>query len=96
MKCFVFDNRVSVNHDLSTGSYELCKGCKEPISKTDKQSDKYELGVSCPNCINKRTDEQKTNSRERQKQIELFEKRGFKTPFDKLDVDTYNKFIQTN
>ena len=30
------------------------------------------------------------------KQIELFEKRGFKTPFDKLDVDTYNKFIQTN
>ncbi len=95
-ECFVFDNRVSVNHNLSKGSYELCKGCKEPISETDKKSDKYELGVSCPNCIKKRTDEQKKNSRERQKQIELFEKRGFKTPFDKLDVDTYNKFIQTN
>ena len=95
-ECFVFDNRVSVNHDLSIGSYELCKGCKEPISKNDKKSDKYELGVSCPNCINKRTNNQKKNSRERQKQIELFEKRGIKTTFDKLDVNTYNKFIQTN
>jgi len=95
-ECFVFDNRVSVNHDLSIGSYELCKGCKEPISKNDKKSDKYELGVSCPNCINKRTNNQKKNSRERQKQIELFEKRGVKTTFDKLDVNTYNKFIQTN
>ena len=36
-ECFVFDNRVSVNHDLDIGSYELCKGCKEPISKTDKK-----------------------------------------------------------
>ena len=71
-ECFVFDNRVSVKHNLSTGSYELCKGCKDPISNDDKKSEKYEIGVSCPNCFNKRSKDQKYKSRERQKQIELF------------------------
>ena len=73
-ECFVFDNRVSVKHDLSTGSYELCKGCKNPISSDDKKSEKYEIGVSCPNCYNKRSKDQKHKSRERQKQLELFKK----------------------
>ncbi len=91
-ECFVFDNRVSVKHDLSTGSYELCKGCKDPISNDDKKSEKYEIGVSCPNCFNKRSKDQKYKSRERQKQIELFKEKGHSYAYDKLTTNEYKKY----
>jgi len=91
-ECFVFDNRVSVKHDLSTGSYELCKGCKNPISNDDKKSEKYEIGVSCPNCFNKRSKDQKHKSRERQKQIELFKEKGHSYAYDKLNTNEYKKY----
>ena len=32
-ECFVFDNRVSVKKDLTNGTYELCFGCRMPLSK---------------------------------------------------------------
>ena len=91
-ECFVFDNRVSVKHDLSTGTYELCKGCKNPISNDDKKSEKYEIGVSCPNCFNKRSKDQKHKSRERQKQIELFKEKGHSYAYDKLNTNEYKKY----
>ena len=28
----------------------MCSGCRKPISFKDKKSNKYEEGVSCPNC----------------------------------------------
>ena len=37
-ECFVFDNRVSVRHNLSVGSYTICSGCRNPISLKDKKS----------------------------------------------------------
>ena len=49
-ECFVFDNRISLNHNLKPGSYSMCSGCRNPISKQDKKSKKYEEGVSCPKC----------------------------------------------
>ena len=36
-ECFVFDNRVSVNHRLNRGKYSICAGCREPISVIDKK-----------------------------------------------------------
>ena len=35
-ECFVFDNRVSVKHKLSLGSYSACRGCRMPISIQEK------------------------------------------------------------
>ena len=67
--CFVFDNRVSVNHGLKVGKYSICAGCREPISFKEKKSLKFEEGVSCPNCYSKLTDEQKKRFRMRQSQI---------------------------
>jgi UPF0176 protein len=93
-ECFVFDNRVSVKQDLSPGTYELCKGCKNPISKIEKASFKYEIGVSCLNCFDERTDNQKKNSRERQKQIDLHQLKGKAYPFDKLDTYQYKKIYK--
>ena len=51
-ECFVFDNRVSVKHKLSVGSYSMCKGCRMPISAQEKKSSKYKEGISCPCCYN--------------------------------------------
>ena len=41
-ECFVFDNRVSVKHDLSAGRYSVCSGCRKPISPISKKSKRYE------------------------------------------------------
>lgn len=74
--CFVFDNRVSVNHDLEKGSYEQCFACRMPITKEEQQSAAYIKGESCPHCMNKATDEQKARFREREHQMQLAQKRG--------------------
>ena len=74
--CFVFDNRVSVNHNLEKGEYEQCFACRMPITEADQQSTAYIKGESCPHCIGKATDEQKARFREREYQIQLAQKRG--------------------
>lgn len=74
-ECFVFDNRVTVKHDLSAGSFDQCHGCRRPISEQDKQSEFYEKGVACPHCFDQLSDEQKARFRERQKQVELAKQR---------------------
>ena len=74
--CFVFDNRVSVNHDLEKGDYEQCFACRMPITQQDMQSAAYSKGESCPLCIGKATDEQKARFREREYQMQLAQKRG--------------------
>jgi UPF0176 protein len=74
-ECFVFDERVSVGHGLKPGGFTLCRSCRDPLSEEDRQSPLYELGVSCPHCHGKTTDEQKAGYRERQRQVELAEKR---------------------
>jgi len=82
-ECFVFDNRVSVKHNLSVGSYSICSGCRNPISLNDKKSKKYEKGVSCPRCYDTLTNTQKSRFRMRQKQIMLAKKAGRKHIFQK-------------
>ena len=73
--CFVFDNRVAVNHDLEKSHYEQCYACRLPITEEDKQSDKYEPGVSCPRCFGTHTDDQIARFREREKQVQLAKER---------------------
>ena len=75
-ECFVFDNRVSVGHDLAPGSYDLCHACRMPITEEDKISEHYTPGVSCPKCHDRLSDEQKRNFAERQKQVDLAKARG--------------------
>jgi len=82
-ECFVFDNRVSVKHDLVIGSYSICSGCRNPISSKDKMSNKYEEGVSCSGCHSKLSNTQKARFRMRQKQINLAKEAGNKHIFQK-------------
>jgi len=82
-ECFVFDNRVSVKHDLVIGNYSICSGCRNPIAPKDKMSNKYEEGVSCPRCHSKLTNTQKARFRMRQNQINLAKQAGKKHIFQK-------------
>ena len=75
-ECFVFDNRVSVDHALEKGSYDQCHACRLPITETDKQSRKYQQGVSCPACYDRNTDSQRKRFAEREKQVRLAKLRG--------------------
>ena len=77
-ECFVFDDRVSVKQDLSDGSYDMCHGCRMPITTKDKSSKKYIKGVSCSKCFDKKTQAQKSRYMSRQKQIDLAKKRNKK------------------
>ena len=82
-ECFVFDNRVSVKHNLNIGTYSICGGCRKPISITDKKSKKFERGVSCSKCRDSLSRSQIKRFRMRQKQIELAIKNKQKYLFQK-------------
>ncbi len=82
-ECFVFDNRISLKHQLKQGTYSVCGGCRQPISIKDKKSKRYEEGVTCPNCFNKLTKNQKSRFRMRQSQIYKAKLSGKKYNFQK-------------
>ena len=75
-ECFVFDNRVSVNHKLEKGEYDQCHACRMPITEEEKQDERFEQGVSCPHCFDKYTEEQRRRFVERERQVQLAKSRG--------------------
>lgn len=77
-ECFVFDNRVSVDHDLHAGKYSLCHGCGWPVTAEIKQDLRYEHGVACPRCAEQITDEQRRRRRERQRQLDQAVHRSYR------------------
>ncbi|MFT5258739.1 MAG: UPF0176 protein [Saprospiraceae bacterium] len=75
-ECFVFDERVTVNHQLEKGSYDQCHACRMPITEADKDREEYTVGISCHHCHSNSSDAQKAAFAQRQKQIELSKQRG--------------------
>ncbi|MDQ0558939.1 UPF0176 protein [Rhizobium mesoamericanum] len=76
--CFVFDERVSVEHGLKEGEHKLCHACRNPITAEEINSPLYEEGVSCSNCYDTRSEDDRMRYRQRQHQIALAKKRGQK------------------
>jgi len=74
--CFVFDNRVAVNHDLEKSIYDQCYACRLPITAEDKAAPEFEAGVSCPKCAGTHSEEQIERFREREKQVQLAQARN--------------------
>ena len=70
-ECFVFDERVSIQHGLVEGNYSMCHACRMPIDDDDIKSKKYSEGISCPHCYATHSEERKERFAERQKQIKL-------------------------
>lgn len=75
-ECFVFDNRVTVDHDLAEGDFEVCPACRMPLTEADRASPKFELHVSCPKCFDRLTEERREGLLERARQMELAAARG--------------------
>ena len=75
-ECFVFDNRVSVNHKMKKGTYDQCFACRLPITEEDKKSPMYKAGISCHQCHEKTTTTQKDRFRQRQLQQTLAKSLG--------------------
>ena len=86
-ECFVFDDRVALNHKLEPGSYDLCHGCRMPITEEDKLSAKFIRGVSCSHCFDHKTVEQKRRYMDRQMQIDLAKSRNQKQIASKNEVE---------
>lgn len=70
-ECFVFDQRVSVGHGLTLGSYKICYACRTPLSRLDIEHPSFEHGVRCPHCQNDRGADQRARYAERQRQVDM-------------------------
>ncbi len=77
-ECFVFDDRTSVGHGLSRGTWSTCRNCRAPVSPEDRQSEGFREGVSCPRCHTRLTPERISSLEERQKQMRLARERNRK------------------
>lgn len=77
-ECFVFDERVTLDHSLKSGNYTQCFACRSALRKKDLLSKNYVKGISCHKCFKKTTSKRKQNLKERQKQRELSRIRGIK------------------
>ena len=75
-ECYVFDQRVSVNHRLEPGAHTLCHACGLPLAPADRQHPDYSEGVSCHHCIARFSAADRERFRERQRQMELAARRG--------------------
>jgi len=69
-ECFVFDQRVTVNHQLEPGSHSLCFACGLPLAPAELQHPAYREGVSCHHCIDRFSDADRARFAERQRQME--------------------------
>lgn len=74
--CFVFDERVSVQHGLVPGPHSLCRACRHPLDAQDRQSPLYEEGVSCAHCHAQKSEAQRASFRERHRQEMLAAAQG--------------------
>ena len=77
-ECFVFDQRVAVQHGVAIGAYEMCRSCGHPISEADKASPVYEEGISCPYCVDQLTETKRLRQQAKQRQIELVRQKQLK------------------
>ncbi|MEB3331344.1 MAG: rhodanese-like domain-containing protein, partial [Synechococcaceae cyanobacterium] len=75
-ECYVFDQRVSVNHRLEPGCHSLCHACGLPLSPADRSDAAYREGISCPHCIARFSDADRQRFGERQRQMRLAAQRG--------------------
>ncbi len=69
-ECFVFDQRVALNHRLEPGEYSLCHACGLPVSAEQRALPSYIKGVQCVHCVDRFTDADRERFAMRQRQID--------------------------
>ncbi len=74
-ECFVFDQRVALDHCLKQGVHQLCFACGMPLSPKERENTNYVPGIQCNYCVNVFSDDDRERFKERQKHIKELEKR---------------------
>jgi UPF0176 protein len=69
-ECFVFDQRVALNHRLEQGVHRLCHACGLPLTPEERELPSYIPGVQCLHCIDRFTDADRQRFAERQRQLD--------------------------
>ena len=68
-ECFVFDQRVALNHRLEQGEHRLCHACGLPLTPKQRTLESYVPGVQCLQCIDRFTDADRARFAMRQSQL---------------------------
>jgi UPF0176 protein len=74
-ECFVFDERIALQHGLEPGTHDICRSCGHPITEVEKRSPYYEEGICCPHCIDSLTPEKHARQAEKQRQLKINQQR---------------------
>ena len=69
-ECFVFDQRVALNHSLEPGEHSLCHACGLPVSPQQRALPSYIKGVQCEHCIDRFSAADRDRFAMRQRQID--------------------------
>ena len=69
-ECFVFDQRVALNHRLEPGEHSLCHACGLPVSAQQRELPSYIKGVQCVHCVDRFSDADRERFAMRQRQID--------------------------
>ena len=69
-ECFVFDQRVALNHQLEPGEHSLCHACGLPVSAQQRELPSYIKGLQCVHCVDRFTDADRERFAMRQRQID--------------------------
>ena len=82
-ECFVFDQRVALNHRLEPGEHSLCHACGLPVSAQQRELPSYIKGVQCIHCVDRFTDADRERFAMRQRQID-------QSQIDQRQIDQHN------
>ncbi len=74
-ECFVFDQRVALNHQLEPGRHSLCHACGFPVSPEQRALSSYIKGVQCVHCVDRFSDSDRQRFAMRQRQIDAAQQR---------------------
>ena len=75
-ECYVFDQRVAIDHRLQPGTYHVCHACGLPLAPADLALASYVEGVSCRHCIDRYAAADRERFAERQRQMRRAEASG--------------------
>ena len=75
-ECFVFDQRVAVNHRLEPGEHSMCHACGLPVSPEQRQLPSYIKGVQCVHCVDRFSAADRERFAMRQQQMDCKAQRG--------------------
>lgn len=75
-ECYVFDQRVALDHQLRPGRHSLCHACGLPLAPEDRTLASFVEGVSCRHCLGRFSAADRERFAERQRQMRRAEARG--------------------